>query len=96
MGFTYHGLVIRSIDDLLFESSLLSVEPAARRRAVSTDGYEFLFMLRGSVDFLLGQETIRLEEGDALFFNGRIPHVPQNQGRVPAQFLAVYLVGHAR
>ena len=92
VGFNYHVLVMRAMHDLLFDSSILSLEKGAKRKAVSSDGYEFLYILKGSIEFCLGEETILLDEGDAFFFDGRIPHVPKNIGDQTAEFLAVYLI----
>jgi transcriptional regulator with XRE-family HTH domain len=95
-GFVYHDLVMRTISGLLFESSILTLEKNARRKLVSSDGYEFLYILQGSIDFLLGEESIRLQEGDAFLFDGRIPHVPRNVGDGVAEFLTIYLIEQAR
>jgi transcriptional regulator with XRE-family HTH domain len=92
VGFIYHALVMRTVNDLLFDSSVLLLEKGAKRKAVSSDGHEFLFILKGSIEFRLGEEKIFLNEGDAFFFDGRIPHVPKNIGDQTAEFLAVYLL----
>lgn len=92
-GLSYRGLIMTSIAESFFEASVVTVEPGAKRKMVTTDGYEFLMLLSGSVSYSLGGETLQLNEGDVLFFDGRIPHVPRNPGRQRAQLLAVYLLG---
>ena len=91
-GFVYESLITRNVTSSLFESFVLTLKKGARREPVSTDGDEFLLMLKGTISFHYGQEQIVLKGGDAIFFNGRIPHVPENIGTDEASFLAVYLL----
>jgi transcriptional regulator with XRE-family HTH domain len=37
-------------------------------------GEEFLFMLEGRAEFTHGDQTVTLEEGDAIYFDASIPH----------------------
>jgi len=92
IGFIYHSLVTRNLNNYLFISSILTLGKDARRKPISSDGYEFLFILKGSFEFSLGEEKILLNEGDTFFFDGRIPHVPKNIGDGQAEFLVVYLI----
>jgi len=92
IGFQYQSLVMQFINNFLFEASILTLKKGAKRKAISSDGSEFLFILQGSIEFQLGQEKIGMEEGDAFFFDGRIPHVPRNTGERNAIFLVVYLI----
>ena len=92
-GFSYRSLIMNTVGELFFEASIVTVEPGARRKMVTTDGFEFLLLLAGSITYNLGRRTLQLNEGDVLFFDGRIPHVPQNFGKQRAELLAVYLIG---
>jgi transcriptional regulator with XRE-family HTH domain len=38
------------------------------------DGEEFIYILKGSVEFKIGDETLVLHAGDSLYFDARIPH----------------------
>lgn len=38
------------------------------------DGEEFIYVLKGSVEFKIGDETLILRAGDSLYFDARIPH----------------------
>ena len=91
-GFIYELLITENVDNSIFESFVLTLEKGARRKPVSTDGCEFLFMLKGKIEFLYGKEKIILEKGDSIFFDGRTTHVPKNIGKSEAKFLAVYLL----
>jgi transcriptional regulator with XRE-family HTH domain len=91
-GFIYELLITENANNSLFESFVLTLEKGARRKPVSTDGHEFLFILRGKIEFHYGKEKIILKKGDSIFFNGRIPHVPKNIRKGKAKFLVVYLL----
>ena len=95
-GFVYQSLVMRNINSLLFETSILTLEPGAKRQPVSSDGYEFLYVIKGSIEFLLGSEKIILSEEDAFFFDGRVPHVPINNSNEPVEYLVVYLIEQSK
>jgi quercetin dioxygenase-like cupin family protein len=47
-------------------------------------------MLKGSVEYQIGKETIVLSEGDTLFFDGRTPHRLRNPGNADALMLIFY------
>ena len=96
VGFQYQSLVMENINNIFFETSILSIEKGAKRKPVSSDGSEFLYILKGSIEFLLGEERILLTKGDAFFFDGRIPHVPINIGEQQAELLVVYLIEQNR
>lgn len=91
-GFIYESLITRNITSSLFESFVLTLKKDAKRRPVSTDGDEFLLILKGKIEFHYGREKIVMKEGDSIFFDGRVPHVPENIGQGEAKFLAVYLL----
>jgi uncharacterized cupin superfamily protein len=57
---------------------------------VHTDAYEYKYVIKGKVAYLIdGQEYI-LEEGDSLFFDGRLGHSPSNIGKTEALLLVMY------
>ncbi|MBU1733890.1 MAG: XRE family transcriptional regulator [Verrucomicrobia bacterium] len=91
-GFKYATLLARSLGNIGFESFVLTLEPGAKRAPVSTDGDEFIFMLRGEIQFVIGKETFRLSAGDSFYFDGHVPHVPMNLTKCPAELLVIYLL----
>jgi len=52
-------------------------------------GLEFIYMLKGQLDYRHGNQVYTLKPGDALTFQGDIPHGPERLVRVPIQFLAI-------
>ncbi|MBC6997852.1 MULTISPECIES: helix-turn-helix domain-containing protein [Bacteroidota] len=90
VGFTYSYVFGKQISSLGFESVLLEVAPGSKRDKVTTDAYEFKYILSGECYYEIGEEEVLLKEGDAIFFDGRIPHVPINRGNVPSKMLVMY------
>lgn len=91
-GFKYAALLARPLGNIGFESFVLTLEPGAKRKLASTDGDEFIFMLRGKIQFVIGKEKILLSAGDAFYFDGRVPHVPLNPAKSSAELLVIYLL----
>jgi uncharacterized cupin superfamily protein len=69
---------------------LLEVQPNSEREKVITDAFEFKYILTGECAYVIGDQEVLLKEGDSIFFDGRIPHVPINRGKVPSKMLVVY------
>ncbi|MFW6222793.1 MAG: helix-turn-helix domain-containing protein [Bacteroidota bacterium] len=91
-GFAYFSIMSEDLQKLVFQSSILKLEPGAIREKVTTDGFTFIYLIEGQVDYVLENETISLNTSDSLFFDGRIPHVPQNNTDRTAILLVIYLL----
>ncbi len=56
-------------------------------------GTELLYVLSGVVDYAVGSAEYRLEAGDALQFDGEVPHGPRRLIALPTQFLSIKAYG---
>lgn len=92
VGFHYYSVMSRSFSDITFSVVLLQLAPNARREMVTTDGMEFIYLAEGSIDYKLGEIDITMNEGDSLFFDGRVPHVKINKSAKTARILVIYLL----
>ena len=92
IGFNYLSVLSENTGQQAFQAAILNLEPDAQRSMVLTDGYEFLYMIKGSVEYHLDNEVVHLKEGESLFFNGRIPHVPKNHSDQVVKILVIYLL----
>lgn len=90
VGFTYTYIFGKQLSSLGFETVLLEVAPNSKREKVTTDAYEFKYILSGECYYNIGDEEVLLKEGDSIFFDGRIPHVPVNKGAVTSKMLVLY------
>lgn len=89
-GFAYKYIFGKQLSSIGFEAVLLEIQPNSQRGKVETDAYEFKYMLSGECIYNIGEEEVLLKEGDSIFFDGRIPHVPINRGSVSAKMLVLY------
>ena len=92
VGFSYQAILSQNVQDTTLEAVMLDLHPHSQRAPVTTDGYEFKYILRGEVTYHIGEQVVYLQTGDSLFFDGRIPHVPINEGEEVASMLVVYLM----
>lgn len=91
-GFHYFNIFSRAFAQVTFQAVLLDLEPEATRETVTTDGMEFIYMVKGNIEYLLGKEVLSLNEGDSLFFDGRVPHLKINHSGQSAKILVIYLL----
>ncbi|WP_300665352.1 XRE family transcriptional regulator [Fluviicola sp.] len=89
-GYTYSMAFGSNIGSETIEVVILTIDPGAIRDKVTTDAYELKYMISGKVKYYLEDDFIELEKGDFLFYNGRIPHVPINEGNEQVEMLVVY------
>lgn len=91
-GFLYHFILNGSVANVAMEAVVLELQPNSKREKVTTDGYEFKYVIKGEVEYHLGNDVVVMQEGDSLFFNGKIPHVPVNRSDKPVSMLVIYLL----
>ena len=60
------------------------------------DGQEFVFLLEGKLELTLGEKKFVLNEGDAAYFIGEIPHGGKSLSKKPAKTLNVHLIPGTR
>lgn len=53
------------------------------------EGVEFIYMLKGEVDYRHADKTYRLRPGDSLFFDAKAPHGPEDLRKLPMQYLSI-------
>jgi transcriptional regulator with XRE-family HTH domain len=91
-GFQYHYLLSQNISNGTMEAVLLTIDPGAKGTPTTTDGYEFKYILRGTCEYKINDDVITLQEGDALYFDASIPHLPINNSRKKVEMLVVYFM----
>lgn len=80
---------------LLFKSGkmegiLIDVEPGKEfGKQFSHDGEEIHFVLEGEIEYLVGDKTYKLSEGDCLWHKSIIPHSARNTGSKKAKYITI-------
>jgi transcriptional regulator with XRE-family HTH domain len=89
-GFHYQRIFTQSIKNSTVDIVILELEPNASRPQVETEAYEYKYILNGTIEYQLGEDTYTLNQGDSMLFDGRIPHTPKNKGIEKVSMLVVY------
>ncbi|AUP80567.1 helix-turn-helix domain-containing protein [Flavivirga eckloniae] len=89
-GFKYFQIFGKSLNTVGFEAVILTVSPNSYREKVITDAWEFKYILKGSCSYIIDNEEVTINEGDSIYFNGRLPHVPVNRGTEDCTMLVLY------
>lgn len=91
-GHTYHLLSYGQGPQKVFEPFLITLDDASEVfPSFEHPGTEFIYMLKGRLQYRHGNQTYLLNPGDALTFRGEIPHGPDKLIRTPIAFLAIIL-----
>jgi len=90
LGFHYQRLFSTSIHDYHIDFVLLRLEANAQRQPVSTDAFEFKYLLKGKVEYTIDDKIYVMEEGDSLFFDATEVHNPKSVGDEDALLLVAY------
>lgn len=90
IGFHYRRILTENMKSSTVDVVLLELEKDAQRPMVQTEAYEFKYLISGHVAYHFEDQKIVLEPGDALFFDGRKQHTPENTGDEKALMLVIY------
>lgn len=91
-GFEYKLILESKLSGDRLQVMLVAVQPGARREKVTGEGVELLYLLSGEVRYHLDDEYVDLRAGDTLFFDSRLPHLPENRADAPAVMLVHYFL----
>lgn len=78
--------------DKKMEPFLVTVHPNDTDAAThknSHEGQEFNYILEGSLTLYIGEESVLLNAGDAVYFNSKSPHAMQAENHKVCKFLAI-------
>jgi transcriptional regulator with XRE-family HTH domain len=90
-GFVYKRIMTRNMHGDPADFILLRLKKGAKRnKIVYTDAFEYKYVIKGRVEYLIDDKTYILEEGDSLFFDGRLGHKPANISNDDALMLVIY------
>ena len=89
-GYSYEGLGFDKKERHM-EPFLVTLEPTkVKSEKLSThEGEEFIFVLEGEMEAILGTHKDILTPGDSIYYDSTMPHKVQCHGPNPAKILAV-------
>ncbi|MDO9541825.1 MAG: XRE family transcriptional regulator [Kiritimatiellia bacterium] len=89
-GYSYEALALE-MKYKIGEPFLLSIQPGDPKGQFQHGGQEFIYMLSGRMIFTVGEQVLRLNPGDSLYFDPTHVHTTQVLGKQPARFICVFL-----
>lgn len=90
-GFVYKRIMTRNLQSGPADIVLLELKKGAHRgKMVKTEAYEYKYVIKGKVEYLIEGKKHVLHEGDSLFFDGRLGHNLSNIGDSEAVMLVIY------
>ncbi len=93
-GHTYELLSYDQGPQKLFEPFLITLDDQSEVfPRFQHPGVEFIYMLKGKLEYRHGNQLFVLKPGDAFTFQGDIPHGPERLFQMPIQFLAIIHYG---
>ncbi len=88
-GYTYEALAPQKKNRSM-EPFLVTLQPAAEDAPPSShDGEEFIFVLSGQMEAIVGEARELLSAGDSIYYDSLVPHLLRPHGDAPAVILAV-------
>jgi transcriptional regulator with XRE-family HTH domain len=76
--------------------SLRGKEEEEKVEFATHEGQEFMYVLEGKVELILGSKRFILKQGDAGYWNGSVPHKGISLSKKPAKTLNVHLIPGTR
>ncbi|MGD2138998.1 MAG: XRE family transcriptional regulator [Burkholderiales bacterium] len=93
-GHTYHLLAYDQGPKKTFEPFFIIMDDASEVfPTFEHPGTEFVYVLKGRLEYRHGQQRYLLEPGDSLTFRGDIPHGPEHLIETPIHLLSIIMYG---
>ena len=70
----------------------VTIESGSKGKPSTTNGYKFNYVVSGSCEYNINNDSISLEEGDALYFDATHPHTPVNKSRGKVIMLSIHFI----
>jgi len=93
-GYTVE-LIVEGMENPFMEPAIVTLKEKYSEKEVDLavhDGQEFMYVLEGRMELILGEKKYILKKGDAGYWNGSIPHMGFSLSKRPANTLNVHLI----
>ena len=91
-GVNYQSILSQNVTNCTMEIVLLTIESGSKGKPSTTNGYKFNYIVSGSCEYTINNDSLSLEEGDALYFDATHPHSPVNKSRRKVIMLSVHFI----
>ena len=86
----YNRIISFKQNGKLVDVVLYRQEKNAKRRFVTTNAYEFNYLIKGEAQYTIGEKKYILKEGDAFYYDARKPHLTKCLSEVDYTMLVIY------
>ena len=88
-GYTYHSLAAQKKNRAMEPFLITLRTPKSEVTPEAHGGEEFIFVLQGEMEAVIGQSSEILGPGDSIYYDSQVPHLVRPAGDSPTQILAV-------
>lgn len=90
--YSYEHLAHGSLMPRLMEPFVLTLDENAQAEPTLFDhpGEEFILVLEGEMEYMLGSDTYHMREGDSIYIDARVPHGPKQVRGQKVSYLAIF------
>ena len=89
-GISYKRIISFKHAGKLVDIILYSQEKNSKKGFVSTNAYEFNYMIKGSMYYIIEDKKYKLEAGDSFYYDARKQHTSKCTSDEPYEMLVVY------
>jgi transcriptional regulator with XRE-family HTH domain len=90
-GSYYHRIMSVKLDGKLVDVVLYRQEKNAKRGFVSTQAFEFDYILKGKIQYTIKDKKYILDEGDSFYYDARQPHLSKCLSAKDCVLLVIYI-----
>jgi transcriptional regulator with XRE-family HTH domain len=87
-GYTYQSLAPGKTDRHM-EPFLITLEPSEDEELSTHEGQEFIFVMEGSMEAVIGDDRLVLTAGDSIYYDSNVPHMVRCVDGPATKILAV-------
>ena len=87
-GYTYQSLAPGKTNRHM-EPFLITLEPSEDEELSTHEGQEFIFVMEGSMEAVVGDDRLVLTAGDSIYYDSNVPHMVRCVNGPAAKILAV-------
>lgn len=91
-GVNYQFILSQIVSHSTMEIILLTLEAGSKGAVTTTNGYKFNYMVSGSCEYAIKNDTLVLDEGDSIYFDAAVPHRLTNISRRKVVLLSIHFI----
>jgi transcriptional regulator with XRE-family HTH domain len=91
-GVNCQFILSQNVANCTMEIVLLTIASGTKGKPSTSNGYKFTYIVSGSCDYAINNDSFELEEGDSLYFDATHPHMPVNKSRRKVVMLSIHFI----